>query len=173
MLREATHLERQAHRFASAFLVPRDAFDDTLTQLGGRITLRTLAEAKAVWGVAIKSLVGRCQAMDLIGPDQARSLDKQISSREWTKQEPVEVPLESAQWFGRVLTKEGQSRELAGSGRKARRRSGGQCPRFALLFADWDPPQVGASSSSSPITQQDPLRSPNGAWNLGIDGLQK
>lgn len=138
--REAADLERQAHRFASAFLVPRDAFHDTLSQMGGRVTLRTLAEAKAIWGVAIKALVTRCQTMSVISPDHARSLYKQISSREWTKQEPVEVPLESAQWFGRVMTRKAKMDDLGRATKKLAESIGGNADDL-LSFADWTPPR--------------------------------
>jgi Zn-dependent peptidase ImmA (M78 family) len=73
---------------------------ETLHQFGGRVTLRTLAEVKAVWGIAIKALVGRFEALGEIDADHARSLYKQISARRWSKNEPVDVPTESAQWFG-------------------------------------------------------------------------
>ena len=137
---EATQLERQAHRFACAFLAPREAFTETLTELGGRITLRTLAEAKAVWGVSIKALVGRCQTVGLIESDQARSLYKQISSREWTKQEPVEVPLESAQWFGRVLTRKAKVESIPEAAKRLADEVGGNALDL-LSFADWEPPR--------------------------------
>lgn len=139
--REATRLEHQANRFASAFLVPRDALHDTLTQLGGRVTLKTLAEAKAIWGVAIKSLVGRCQTINWIEPDQARSLYKQISAREWNKQEPVEVPLESAQWFGRVLSRKAKMDDLEGATSYLAGAIGGNAADL-LSFADWSPAQA-------------------------------
>lgn len=100
---EASRLEKQANRFAAAFLAPGTAVIETLNELGGRVTLNTLAEVKAVWGVSIKALVGRFRSLGVIDSDQARSLYKQISARRWSTQEPVEVPLERAQWLRRSL----------------------------------------------------------------------
>lgn len=101
---EASRMERQANRFAAAFLGPGDALMDTLHQVSrGRVTLNSLAEVKAVWGIAIKGLVGRYKSLGLIDANQAESLYKQISARRWTKIEPVEVPTESAQWFQRSI----------------------------------------------------------------------
>ncbi|GAA4124697.1 XRE family transcriptional regulator [Nocardioides fonticola] len=96
---EAKTIEQQAHRFAGSFLLPGDAFLAHLDELGGRVTLSTLAKLKETWGVAIKAMVVRLQQIGRIDADQARSLYKQISSRDWNKSEPVEVGNEKAIWL--------------------------------------------------------------------------
>jgi Zn-dependent peptidase ImmA (M78 family)/transcriptional regulator with XRE-family HTH domain len=110
---EASRLERQANRFAAAFLTPGDAVIETLQDNGGRVTLQALTYVKATWGVSIKSLVGRYHSLGIIDDDHARSLYKQISARRWTKTEPVDVPNERAQWFAGTLAR------AAGTGRNA------------------------------------------------------
>jgi Zn-dependent peptidase ImmA (M78 family)/DNA-binding XRE family transcriptional regulator len=100
---ESSLRERQAHRFAGAFLAPADSLTDQLARLGGRVTLTTLRQLKETWGVSIKALVMRLQGLGVIDSDQARSFHKQISSRGWNKNEPVEVPTESARWMSLAI----------------------------------------------------------------------
>lgn len=102
---EARRIERQAHRFASAFLTPADPLIDDWRSKGARVTLSVLSDLKATWGVAIKSLVVRFQQLDIIDSDQATSLYKQISKRGWNKGEPVKVTNEEPIWLARAITK--------------------------------------------------------------------
>lgn len=102
---EASRIERQAHQFAGAFLAPADAMLEELRERGGKVTLKTLADIKESWGIAIKALVMRFQVLGVIDPDQARSLHKQISARGWSKQEPIETGNEAAVWMSKVLSK--------------------------------------------------------------------
>jgi hypothetical protein len=100
---ETRRLERQAHRFASAFLAPAEPLIDDWQALGGRVTLSTLADLKATWGIAIKALVVRFQQLGIISADQATSLYKQISKRGWNKAEPVPTTNEEPIWLGRAV----------------------------------------------------------------------
>lgn len=100
---QAKAIEKQAHRFAGAFLLPGDAFLSDLEAVGGRVTLTTLANLKGRWGVAIKAMVVRLQNLGRIDADQARSLYKQISARGWNKNEPVTVGNERAVWMKQAL----------------------------------------------------------------------
>jgi len=101
---QAKIIEKQAHRFAAAFLLPGDAFlDDLDSTSGGRITLSTLVVLKERWGVAIKAMVVRLQQLGRIDTDQARSLYKQISARGWNTGEPVFVGNERAVWLTKAL----------------------------------------------------------------------
>lgn len=102
---QAKVIEKQAHRFAGAFLLPGDAFLADLEEVGGRVTLTTLAELKSRWGVAIKAMVVRLQNLGRIDADQARSLYKQISARDWNKHEPVPVGNERAVWMKQALVR--------------------------------------------------------------------
>lgn len=101
---QAKVIEKQAHRFAAAFLLPGDPFLEDLGGLnGGRVTLSTLVALKERWGVAIKAMVVRLQQLGRIDTDQARSLYKQISARGWNTGEPVYVGSERAVWLGKAL----------------------------------------------------------------------
>lgn len=102
---DAARMEQQAHRFAGAFLAPGDAMLQELGQLGGRVTLRTLAKIKESWGLAIKALVMRFRTLGVIDEDHARSLHKQISARGWNKNEPVPVGNEEAVWLHKAINK--------------------------------------------------------------------
>ncbi len=101
----ATLIEKQAHRFAGAFLTPADALLEDLAAHSGRVTLSSLARLKEHWGVAIKMLVMRLQQLGVIGGDHARSLYKQISARGWNKAEPVQVHPEQPVWLEKALEK--------------------------------------------------------------------
>lgn len=100
---DATRVEKQAHRFAGAFLCPGDALIQDLHQEGGRVTLRTLTILKERWGISIKALVMRFQGLGVIDGDHARSLYKQISARGWNRAEPIDVGGEEAIWFTQAI----------------------------------------------------------------------
>jgi Zn-dependent peptidase ImmA (M78 family) len=133
---DAARLERQANRFASAFLGPADALMASLEEAGGKVTLNALAHVKATWGISIKGLVGRYRSLGAIDDDHARSLYKQISARKWTIDEPVHVPTESAQWFERTLRLKANSDDLASAARVLADSIGGSTADL-LSFADW------------------------------------
>jgi Zn-dependent peptidase ImmA (M78 family)/DNA-binding XRE family transcriptional regulator len=105
---QARTIEKQAHRFAAAFLLPGDCFLTDLENEGGRVTLSTLSRLKERWGVAIKAMVVRLQQLNRIDMDQARSLYKQISARGWNKHEPVRVGNEEAIWLKKALARQFQ-----------------------------------------------------------------
>lgn len=99
-------IEKHAHRFAAAFLLPGDAFlEDLHNTGGGRVTLSTLVALKESWGVAIKAMVVRLQQLGRIDSDHARSLYKQISARGWNTGEPVFVGNERAVWLTKALAR--------------------------------------------------------------------
>jgi Zn-dependent peptidase ImmA (M78 family)/transcriptional regulator with XRE-family HTH domain len=133
---EATRAEKQAHRFAGAFLAPADAVMADLERFGGRVTLGTLAQLKEVWGVSIKSLVVRFQHLNIVSDEQARSLYKQISARRWNKEEPVPVGNEAAVWLSRAISKKlpnaGQPLGDAASG-------AGISSSYVERWVDWSP----------------------------------
>lgn len=101
---QAKAIEKQANRFAGAFLLPGDSFLSDLDEVGGRVTLSTLSKLKERWGVAIKAMVFRLQQLHRIDMDHSRSLYKQISARGWNKNEPMEVGNEGAIWLAKALS---------------------------------------------------------------------
>jgi Zn-dependent peptidase ImmA (M78 family)/DNA-binding XRE family transcriptional regulator len=134
--REARRMESEAHRFAAAFLAPADPLIETLRTVGESVTLRTLAEVKAVWGIAIKALVHRFHEIGFIDTDHARSLYKQVSARKWTTEEPVHVPTESAQWFERTLIRKAKTDDLPTACKHLASSVGGNSDDLRS-FADW------------------------------------
>ncbi len=134
-------LERQAHRFACAFLAPGDALMDDWESRGGRVTLSTLAELKATWGVAIRALVVRFQQLGVISGDQATSLYKQISKRGWNKAEPVHTTNEQPVWLTRAL-----ERRVGAAGPDAGPRAAGLLGLHrdqVVGWLDWSPVRSG------------------------------
>lgn len=135
---EASAMEKEANRFAAAFLGPGDALIDTLDEVGnGRVTLRNLTEVKSVWGISIKGLVGRYKSLGLIDSDHAQSLYKQISARKWTKVEPVTVRTESAQWFRRSIEMTAGVTDVASACLICAERVGGNNSDLRS-FVDWE-----------------------------------
>ena len=136
---EATRYEKQAHRFAAAFLAPADPVLADLHELGGRVTLNTLAHLKQRWGLSIKAFIVRFRHLGVIDEEHARSLYKQVSARGWTKAEPVDVPNEAAQWMQKALvSKLGKSTPIG----EAEIRTGLGASYFET-WCNWSPTPLG------------------------------
>jgi Zn-dependent peptidase ImmA (M78 family) len=84
-------LERQADTFAEAFLLPAAAMREALVP---PITLTTLADLKARWGVSLQALIRRALTLECVTPSQYRSLSAQLGARGWRTREPIAVPVE-------------------------------------------------------------------------------
>lgn len=93
--------EKEAHRFAGAFLYPREVAEADISE---SLSLNGYARIKAAWGIAIQALIQRGRDLGLISADRQRSLMIQISSRGWRKQEPVEVGIEQPILLWRLLS---------------------------------------------------------------------
>ena len=135
---EARRIERQAFRFASAFLAPAEPLVEDWRSRGGRATLSVLADLKATWGIAIKALVFRFQQLNIIGPDQATSLYKQISKRGWNKGEPVPTTNEEPIWLARAIAKRAE-REGGSSAISLAARLTSLSERHVEGWIDWTP----------------------------------
>lgn len=135
---EARRIERQAHRFASAFLAPADPLLDDWASKGGRVTLSVLADLKATWGISIKALVVRFQQLGIISADQATGLYKQISKRGWNRGEPVATTNEKPAWLALAIKK----RAGSGAGLSAvdvAARLAMLAERHVSSWVDWTP----------------------------------
>jgi Zn-dependent peptidase ImmA (M78 family)/transcriptional regulator with XRE-family HTH domain len=84
-------VERQADLFAAAFLLPAAAMREVLVP---PITLTTLADLKARWGVSPQALIRRALTLGCLTPSQYRSLSAHLRARGWRTQEPIAVPVE-------------------------------------------------------------------------------
>lgn len=93
-------IERQAFRFASAFLMPADSFraDVWMTALDPLLSL------KERWKVSVGAMIKRCDDLGLIDESHARRL--WISyNRRWKKIEPLDerIPVETPQLIKRCF----------------------------------------------------------------------
>lgn len=79
-------LERQAHLFASAFLLPAESVAVSLSYP----TLDTLLSLKKRWKVSIGALIMRAKSLELIDDAYATRLFKNYSARGWRKGEPLD-----------------------------------------------------------------------------------
>lgn len=80
-------MEKQAHRFAGALLLPAEEFGNDLWLF----TLDELLAIKPKWQVSIQSMVQRAWDLDLISDEDRLRMIKQISARKWRTQEPLEA----------------------------------------------------------------------------------
>lgn len=83
--------EKEAHRFAGAFLLPEERAREALED---PFTLRDLAQLKARWGVSIQAFIMRASHLGLIDETRRTSLFKQLTARGWRTKEPVVVHAE-------------------------------------------------------------------------------
>lgn len=79
-------LENQAHRFAAAFLMPRDQIIDTLPH--GRVNWMEMVALKRTWGVSIQALLYRAKALGTLGESAYENAMKTMSRRGWRRTEP-------------------------------------------------------------------------------------
>ena len=131
---EATKVEKQAHLFAAAFLVPGDAALQDLASVGGRVTLSALVKLKEKWGYSVKAFVVRFRQLGVIDDDHARSLYKQISARRWNKEEPVPVGTETAIWMGKAT-----KRAAREEGPRFLAHASGLNSTYFTRWSDWQP----------------------------------
>ena len=88
----SAHLrEEEANLFAGAFLMPEE---DARELLSPSLKLEGYAQVKAKYAVSIGALVRRAKELGIIDYARYRTLNTQLSSRGWRKQEPVAVPVE-------------------------------------------------------------------------------
>lgn len=72
-------LEKQAFRFAGAFLFPREAFIEEAPI----ISLDYLCSLKRRWGMAISAMIVRASDLELIGPEEKAYLFRSLTRRRW------------------------------------------------------------------------------------------
>ncbi|NII56110.1 XRE family transcriptional regulator [Luteibacter sp. SG786] len=78
-------MERQAHRFAGAFLLPAESF---AAEVRLPVTLDSLLLHKQRWGVSVGAIVMRLEALKLISEGDKVALFKRRSARWGVKSEP-------------------------------------------------------------------------------------
>lgn len=83
---EFKEMENQANRFASALLLPADAFARTVTST----SLLHFVELKKYWNVSIAAMLYRCLDLELIDEGKYTSLVKQMSMKKMRIKEPLD-----------------------------------------------------------------------------------
>jgi Zn-dependent peptidase ImmA (M78 family)/DNA-binding XRE family transcriptional regulator len=106
-LKTHSDIEKQAHRFSSAFLLPVESFTKDLNSP----TLDGFWALKDKWQVSIKAMIVRCRDLDIIDDDYARTLFINYNRRGWAKREPLDdkLPIEQPKLLRRsyeLLVKE-------------------------------------------------------------------
>lgn len=91
--RRAHHamIEKQAHHFASAFLLPAERFASQVHYP----SLDLLLALKERWKVSVSAMTMRCRALGLIDEPGFRNLRKQLSWRGWTRREPLDDSIQA------------------------------------------------------------------------------
>ena len=92
-------IEEQAHRFASAFLLPLGPFGDDLFA----VSLDAFRALKPKWNVSISMMIIRARAAGLLSEDSERRLWVGMSRRKWRTSEPYDdsTPAEEPRLFRR------------------------------------------------------------------------
>ncbi|WP_079914144.1 XRE family transcriptional regulator [Paenibacillus sp. 32352] len=83
---EFKEMENQANRFASALLLPAEAFAKTVTST----SLLHFVELKRYWNVSIAAMLYRCLDLKLIDESKYTSLVKQMSMKKMRTKEPLD-----------------------------------------------------------------------------------
>lgn len=89
---ERKAVEREAHQFASAFLLPASEFARDLRAP----TLDAMRIAKSRWAVSIGAMIQRCVDLEILRSQEAERLWIARAKRGWVRQEPLddELPME-------------------------------------------------------------------------------
>lgn len=77
-------IERQAHLFAGAFLLPAESFAAEVL----RPSLETFLTLKPRWKVSIAAMIMRCKQLNIIDDEYTTRLWKNYSARGWRRGEP-------------------------------------------------------------------------------------
>ena len=95
-------IERQAHFFAGAFLLPAETFAAEIM----RPSLDTFMALKPRWKVSVGAMIMRCLQLGIIDSEYSTRLWKNYSARGWRKGEPLDekIVFEPARLLPRAIT---------------------------------------------------------------------
>ena len=82
--------ERQANKFASSLLLPKETFSKDCSRYPTE--LEYYIRLKKKWGISIQAMLYRACDLDIISNNQFQYLMRQISSKGWRKKEPGDTP---------------------------------------------------------------------------------
>lgn len=92
--------EREAHAFASFFLMPRRSL---LASLKPNPSVKLLIQKKVEWGVSVAALASACHRVGLYTDWQYRSAFKEITRKGYRIHEPKSISRESSKIFPQIL----------------------------------------------------------------------
>jgi Zn-dependent peptidase ImmA (M78 family)/DNA-binding XRE family transcriptional regulator len=81
--------ERQAHQFASAFLLPKDQVEPWLPRKSHE--LEVLEEGSRIWGTSMQALLFRARDVGTLSEDSYRRAMQRLSAAGWRTREPVDM----------------------------------------------------------------------------------
>lgn len=95
-------IEREADRFAGAFLLPRKSFPNEIYSP----RLMAFLDLKQRWKVSIQAMVYRCKTLGIFDEQQTTNLYKEISRKNWRTKEPFDgeggLPMEQPLLLAKV-----------------------------------------------------------------------
>ncbi len=103
--------EAQADRFASAFLMPRNAFSREFS--AASFSWRYIFDMKSRWQTSAAAIVRRAFDLNLIGAAQYRRAYQYMSLKGWSKGEPVEPSFQEPELLGTALSALGVDVDLS------------------------------------------------------------
>lgn len=95
--------ERACHRFASAFLVPREAAEKELGKKRSRLSFYELRILKKKYGMSMQAWIYRASDLAIIGKTSAQELFAEMSRRGWRKSEPCDIDREEPRRYKLLL----------------------------------------------------------------------
>ncbi|WP_418894236.1 helix-turn-helix domain-containing protein [Limibacterium fermenti] len=90
--------EKEAHEFASEFLMPSDYIYNSLRYL----KLASLGELKRYWLTSMSSIVKRASDLKAINRDRAKYFFIELSRRGYRKKEPIDVYIDKPSLFNQA-----------------------------------------------------------------------
>lgn len=106
-------IERQADRFAGAFLLPKHSFPNEVFTP----RLDAFVDLKRRWRVSIQAMIYRCSDLGIFDEYQILNMRKQISFRKWRTQEPLDdpsiIPLENPRLLAKAFEIVSQSGRMS------------------------------------------------------------
>lgn len=110
---EPREIERACHRFAGAFIVPKERFIDAFGQKRQKILVAELKAIKAEWGLSCAATMKRALDLGLITPGRHKSFCIMANKWGWrTKGEPGEWIGEETSYRFKQLTYRALAKEM-------------------------------------------------------------
>lgn len=141
-------VEKAAHRFAGAFLVPAQAARGELGRKRTKLSFDELLLLKKEYGVSVQVWIRRALDLGIIDPGTYSMLFRQLSARGWRTKEPNGIPSEQPRRL-RLLIHQALAENLI-------------TPSFAAVLLDsnpkvWPDFSLGKSATPSPALEREYL----------------